>query len=440
MSFLSELKIQAQSEWRGMELGLERITQACEKLGHPERQFPSIHIAGTNGKGSVAAMLHSILSHAGYKVGLFTSPHLVRLNERFRVGDEEITDEELEEILEELSRRGIFRFAQNDTSPLTPHPSPLTFFELCTLTAFLHFAKKKVDLAVIEVGLGGRLDATNVITPLVSVITEISLDHTEILGPDLESIAKEKAGIIKEGVPVVCGATDEKIKLVIQEIAEEKKAPVVFSLPPGGGGLGRGGTLIFNCGSFKDLQASLPGNHQIHNATIALMTLNILGKKIEEAAIRQGLKDVRWPGRLEWLSQNPPILLDGAHNPAGIRVVVEYLKRQEIKKWKVLFSAARDKAVGEMLQELQSIASEIIICRMESSRSVDPKNVGANLVFAQPPEKGDYKNRPYIRIGGTALETFQSMVKDLKPGEGLLVTGSLYLIGEIKKELMTRSV
>ena len=199
------------------------MIEACTRLGHPEKKFPSLHIAGTNGKGSTAAMLHSILSKAGYRVGLFTSPHLVRINERFRVGEDEISDGELEGILKGIFEAGCFKREDTLSSALE-----LSFFELCTLIAFLYFSKRKVDIAIIEVGLGGRLDATNVITPLVSVITEISLDHTEILGPDLPSIAREKAGIIKTGIPVVCGATAEEAKAVINEVSTEKRAEVVW--------------------------------------------------------------------------------------------------------------------------------------------------------------------------------------------------------------------
>ena len=269
-----------------MKPGLERIFQACKSLGHPERQFRSIHIAGTNGKGSIIAMLHSVLMEAGYKVGRFTSPHLIRVNERFVIGEEEIADEELEEILAPLLTKEGIR-------------GSLTFFELCTLVAFLYFAKHQVDIALIEVGLGGRLDSTNIITPLISVITEISLDHIEILGPDLASIAREKGGIIKYKTPVVCGTSDPLARKVIEEIAIEKEAPIYPVQTPK--------TLLggfFDWKKYRKLQTNLLGAHQIRNAGIALTTLEILvdkGYLIREQSIRRGLISVKWPGRLEWL-------------------------------------------------------------------------------------------------------------------------------------------
>src|SRR5262245_34394896 len=240
MSLLEEFKKSVPYEWRRMKPGLERISLACGRWGHPEGRFLSLHIAGTNGKGSVAAMLHSIFSKAGLKVGLFTSPHLVRINERFRIGNQEISDRELEEILESI--------AQED----------LTFFERCVLIAFLHFVRNGVDLAVLETGLGGRLDATNVVIPLISIITEISLDHTEILGADLSNIAREKAGIIKRGVPVVSGATAEEAKHVIERTASERGAPLFWADPSP---------------SLKDVKIALPGAHQRGNAAIVLKAL-----------------------------------------------------------------------------------------------------------------------------------------------------------------------
>jgi dihydrofolate synthase / folylpolyglutamate synthase len=395
MSLLEEFKDSVPHEWRLMKPGLERISLACERLGHPERLFPSLHIAGTNGKGSVAAMLHSILSEAGLKVGLFTSPHLVRVNERFRVGNEEISDGELEGFLGEIVGARFPRPGQGDPAP--------TFFELCTLIAFLYFAESQVDLAILETGLGGRLDATNVVIPLISVITEISLDHTEILGPDLSSIAREKAGIVKCGVPVVCGATAEEARRVIEKTASERGAPLFWAdqFP-----------------SLKDLKIALHGSHQTHNAAIALKTLEVLERsagaihksplRIPESAIREGLARVRWPGRVEWVRREPPVLLDGAHNPAGIRALVDYLKGPEAKglKWTALFSAAKDKAVDEMLRILGEGTDEIIVCRMGNSRSISAER--------------------------SAVDVFSEKIRDLKSGEGLVVTGSLYLVGEIK--------
>jgi dihydrofolate synthase/folylpolyglutamate synthase len=311
---------------------------------------------------------------------------------------------------------------------------------MCTLIAFLYFSQKKVDLAIIEVGLGGRLDSTNVIMPLISVITEISLDHTEILGPDLKSIAREKAGIIKPGVPVVCGARAEKAREVIEAVAKERGASLFHPLP--------GKSESWNWGPFKDLKLGLSGRHQFHNAAIALKTIEVLKKnvgahdrapvKVDENSIREGLANVRWPGRMEWVSRDPPILLDGAHNPAGARALVESLKDFPLqgegghnypKKWKVLFSAARDKNVGEMLRILQELASDITICRMENDRSINPSSFTLSL--------GRGQGEGSVHSGGNAFETYQKMTEELKPNEGLLVTGSLYFIGEIKRGILS---
>src|SRR4030095_1939155 len=411
MSLLEQFQNLSPSEWKKMKPGLDRMRSACEALGRPETRFPSIHIAGTNGKGSVAAMLHSIFTEAGFKAGLFTSPHLVRVNERFRVGNEEISDGELESLLKQI---------QESLNLRSPLGRDLTFFELCTLIAFLHFAHEKVDLAILETGLGGRLDATSVVQPLLSIITEISLDHTEILGKDLASIAREKAGIIKPKTPVLCGAALNDASSVIREVAKENGAPFIVPspLPP------------FSLG--------LPGAHQHRNASLAYTAVQILRgeipglspasakpfDKVSEGAVEQGLVKVRWPGRLEWVSESPPVLLDGAHNPEGIRALVVYLREQEGIRWKVLFSAARDKDVETMLDFLKGTAQEIILCRMENERSIDPGGKKAGGIFPK-----------ISRASEGAAVTYKKVLQGLQPGEGLVVTGSLYLVGEIKRFL-----
>ncbi|MFO1518465.1 MAG: folylpolyglutamate synthase/dihydrofolate synthase family protein [bacterium] len=382
-----------------MKPGLERMEAACEKMGHPERRYPSIHIAGTNGKGSVAAMLHSVYTEAGYRVGLFTSPHLVRVNERFRVGDREISDARLEEVLSKIPE------------------TELSFFERCTLLAFQFFAEENVDLAVFEVGLGGRLDATNVLTPRLSVITEIALDHTEILGNDLASIAYEKGGIIKPGVPVVCGATKEEAKKVIRALSGEKKSP--FHEAPASR-LHSDGT--FDVPGFSRLRTGLTGVHQAANAATAMQALRVLGEvlpslSLRESEMRRGLEKVRWPGRMEWVSEDPPVLFDGAHNPSGIRALVDSLIQGPGPSlhWKVLFSCAKEKDAEEMLAILRELSASITVCRMKSARSADPSRL-----------KG------VSRSGLSGVETYRSLRDGLKGGEALLVTGSLYFIGEIK--------
>jgi len=397
------------------------------------------------------------LSEAGYRVGLFTSPHLVRANERFRIGNREISDEELESILGVIaSPSGVLRIGSTWQSP-EPHDDmlleSLTFFELCTLIAFLYFAENKVDFAIFEVGLGGRLDATNVITPLLSVITEIGLDHTEILGPDISSIAREKAGIIKERIPIVCGASHPEARRVIEEVAKKKGSELsLIEVRSNGWRRDRPHSPASRPEAFR-LDATrlmkfvkLPGLHQIHNAQIVLKVIEVLNgivgalRPLHEEVIKKGFANVCWPGRMEWISKNPPILLDGAHNVEGVRALVGYLKLhphpqpsplegegvqrmgEGVIYWKVLFSAASDKNVGEMLKLLQEIASEIILCKMKHSRSVDPKNFSS------------YKS------AHNSWEAFHQIKNSLRENEGLLVTGSLYLVGEIKRELLKDSL
>ncbi len=402
-SLLSQFLEKSAQEWQRMKPGLERIQAACEALGNPEKKIRIIHIAGTNGKGSVAAMLQSILSEAGLKVGLFTSPHLLRVNERFRIGNEEISDGELEKYLNQIV--GAMHLQ-------------LSFFEFCTLMAFLYFAEQKVDVAILETGLGGRLDATNVGIPLISVITEIGLDHTEILGTDITSIAREKAGIIKTGIPVVCGASHPEARRVIEEVASSV-----------------GANLVFAQGDHKDrpynftYKLNLVGFHQIQNAKIVLKTIEVLNSlrifsNISEEAVEAGFANVRWPGRMEWVSRDPPILLDGAHNVDGMRALVESLKILESpKKWRILFSAVSDKQVNEMISCLQEIASEIVICKMKNLRSIDPEKILAPV--------GAIHELP-LRVANDSAQAFHQIKKSLRVDEGILITGSLYFIGELK--------
>ncbi len=450
MSLLQHFLQSSKTEWQKKKPGLERISEACAAFGNPQEKFPSIHLAGTNGKGSTAAMLQSVFTEAGYKVGLFTSPHLVRVNERFRIGRKEITDRELEEILDiihsSLSSSGLTG-GSNVTSEKMDSPiesgndtlSCLSFFELCTLIAFLYFEKQKVDLAIIEVGLGGRLDSTNIINPLVSVITEIGLDHTEVLGETITEIAREKAGIIKPKVPVVCGASDPKAIQVIQKAAAQNKSKI----------------FMVGANNSLPLQGSLNllGKYQQQNAELALQVIEVLknqGWKILEEAIPKGLANVSWPGRFEIIQKNLPIILDGAHNPQGVRALVESIKfftpslvkegsrgrsedltspqpspcqRRGGYIWKILFSAASDKNVGEMLKALSEISSEIILCEMENSRSINPV-----LIQKQYPELP-------LENGGKVKEAFLNAKKNLQEGQGLLVTGSLYWVGEVKQVL-----
>ena len=300
----------------GMKFGLSKTENLLQAFGRPQDQLKLIHIAGTNGKGSVAAMAASIFSRAGYRVGLYTSPHLVDFRERFQINGRLIPPGETLDLIREVRER---------TNP----EEPPTFFELVTAMALIYFARKKVDLAIIEVGLGGRLDATNIIRPRVTAITTLSLEHQEYLGNTLRQIAWEKGGIIKPGIPLVSGVTQPAAREVISRLCREKGAPLFlagrdFQTRKIAGGR-------FNYTGFgkvyQGLRNKLLGPHQIRNAGLALSLVNLWpveGKNLSEDSIREGLLRVNWPGRMEVWTERPRIVLDGAHNPAAMKVLAEY--------------------------------------------------------------------------------------------------------------------
>lgn len=320
----------------GINMGLDRIQLLLEKLDDPHRKFKSIHVAGTNGKGSTCAMIASILKEAGYKVGLYTSPHLFDYRERIKVNGRDIPKK-----IFEAGLRRIERIVKNSHGTL----SRPTVFEVLTALAFWYFAKMKVDYAVIEVGLGGRLDATNVITPLVSVITNVDLEHTEILGRSLAKIAAEKAGIVKLGIPVVTAEEKSEPLKVIKDVCKKKKS-----------------FLIAVSRKQEVIGSSLLGEHQRVNAACAVAAIRLARIKVSREAIRKGLRKTRWPGRFQIFSRKPLTILDGAHNPAGIKVLVDTLKKQyPRKKFTFIFGTQEDKDSVSMLALLKPLAKRIII-------------------------------------------------------------------------------
>jgi dihydrofolate synthase/folylpolyglutamate synthase len=307
----------------GIKPGLDPIRGLLAGLGEPQRAFAAIHVAGTNGKGSVAAMLDAVLRGTGFRVGLYTSPHLIRFNERIRVGGVAVTDEALADLFDAVETAGA-------------GAPKATFFEFTTAMAFEHFRRERVQLAVIETGLGGRLDATNVVLPLLSVITRIGLDHQAHLGDTVAAIAAEKAGIIKEGRPVICGAMPDEAREVVRRLAMERHAPwvdaaeavsvrrVAQSLS---GQKVRIGTENADYGT---VTLRLLGRHQLENVATAMAALETIAEvghlALEPAIVKAGLTAARWPGRLEVLSEAPPVILDGAHNPDAARVLAAALK------------------------------------------------------------------------------------------------------------------
>lgn len=360
----------------GQKPGLSRISYMLEKLDNPQDKLKFIHVAGTNGKGSTSAYLAEILKRAGYKVGLFTSPFMETFNERFKVNDEMISDDELEELVEKV------KVFASDENLLDTHGHP-TQFEIVTVIAMLYFHRKNVDMVVLEVGLGGRLDATNVIkTPLVSVITNIALEHTDVLGETLEEIAAEKAGIIKEKVPVITGVEQKDPSRVVEEVAGSKGAPFYK--------LHKDFNFFFKSSDFKgqkfdyagmsknrlkDLEISLLGEHQLKNASLALAIvekLKEMGLEVGAKEISKGLKFTKWPGRMEIFQEDPLILLDASHNLEGIKCLCKELRKHFLKEKDIilLMGVLADKKVDKMMAEILPQVSEVIFTTPENPRSM----------------------------------------------------------------------
>ncbi len=404
-----------------IDLRLDRMSQALALFNHPENQFPSLHIAGTNGKGSTAALLHNILQQAGYRTALYTSPHLESFTERIRVGQEEIAQAEVVSLADEIWQRT----AEANV--------PLTFFEFITVMAFIYFARNRVDVAVIEVGLGGRLDATNVVTPLVSVITTISKDHEAYLGPDELSIAREKGGIIKPRIPVVCGKMSEPVVKLLREIAQAVESPAYF-LGTAFSFLLKNERLFDYIGikqNLSHLAVALRGRHQLANASLALTALELASEHfpVPEDVLRRGLETVRWPGRLEVMSERPLVILDGAHNPEGVCALAdELLELRRGRKIRLLFATMADKEWQLMLGTLAKLADEMIFTRVAMERSADPELLAKNIPISVP-------NR-VIQDSQTALA---AVLDSAQPDDIVVVAGSLYLLGEVRPLLAKAS-
>jgi dihydrofolate synthase/folylpolyglutamate synthase len=400
-----------------IDLRLDRMQRALELLDHPQNTFPSIHIAGTNGKGSTAAMLHGILSRAGYRTALYTSPHLVSFTERIRIDGSEIAQNDVITIAEEV-------WQQTGAADV-----PLTFFEFVTVMAFVYFARRQSEIAVIEVGLGGRLDATNVITPLVSAITTISRDHEAYLGPDELSIAREKAGIIKPQVPVVLGKVSAEVSDVLERIAGERQAPAYllgtdfsFSLKD---------DRLFDYTGIKqrlfNLDLGLIGRHQRANASIALAALELIREPfpVDENVVREGLRQVRWPGRLEVMFEQPTVILDGAHNPEGVKALVDELNvLRRGRRIKLLFATMADKEWEIMLRALASAVDEMTFTKVAMERSADPYMLAGTI---NPPI-------PH-RVIADSRAALRTLVSEADSRDLIVVAGSLYLLGELRPML-----
>lgn len=422
-----------------IKLGLESMSQFLDSVGNPHRGLRFVHVAGTNGKGSVSTTLRTILTKAGYKVGLYTSPHLSCVRERFRIDERFISEEAF------ARQSSVIRAALGERQ--------ITYFEFATALALLWFAEEQVDVAILEVGMGGRLDATNVITPLVSIITNVSMDHEQYLGNTLAAVAFEKAGVIKPGVPVVAGVAADDSLAVVAKVCEERKAPL-FLLGrefdavrgPEGSWEYRG---IDHGYSLGDLHCRLKGGYQIGNAALALAALESIATTlpVPGEAIRQGLLSVAWPGRLEYFCladgkvvecpaegaiEQPAALrrylLDGAHNPAGVdslrdALVSEFRYDRLILVW----ACMGDKDVSATLTAIAPLADRIIFTRPESERSATPEQLAAIL-----PEEDRHK----AQSAATVVEAL-ALAADLAQSNDLIcVAGSLYLVGAARKILL----
>jgi dihydrofolate synthase/folylpolyglutamate synthase len=413
----------------GIKFGLDNIRTLVDDLGGPDQAFRSIHIAGTNGKGSVTAMVDAALRAAGVRSGRYTSPHLVDLTERFAIDGEAISQERLVALVAELRDR-ISRLISSGRLPAQP-----TFFEVTTAAALELFRRAGVEAAVLEVGLGGRLDATNVITPVATAITSIAFDHEKYLGHTLESIAAEKAGIIKPGVPVVVGPMARESADTIAAIARERRAPLVAALegvtvdripqPPGAPTRLR---LRTPASDYGELTLSLRGAHQISNAIVAVRLLESLagsGIDVPAQAIVAGLADVSWPGRLDHrhLPDGREVILDAAHNPAGAATLAAYLEETWSEKPPLVFAVMTDKDVTRMFEALLPAISTLVITRSSNARSADPASL-ARVAHSIAPDL-QVLIEPVRRDALAAAWRLSNRI---------VIAGSIFLLGDVMNE------
>lgn len=411
-------------------LDLSRVERLLAALGNPHTRFPAIHIAGTKGKGSTAALCESSLRAAGYRTGFYTSPHLHTFRERIQVAGQKITRAEVVALVEEVR-------------PVIERVSGVTTFEAVTAIGFLYFARAGVDVAVVEVGLGGRLDATNVLTPEVSVVTSLSLDHTYLLGDTLAEIAYEKAGIIKPGIPVVSAPQRAEAIRVIETVSRERKAPLVevtrdWDYDPGPADLeGQLFTARRVGGGESALDGEywipLLGRYQLENAASAVAALDVMcqrGFDVPAEAVREGFRAVRWPGRLEILSREPLVVVDCAHNPYSTRALRQALEEWfPGQSWVLIFGASADKDVGGMLQALLPMSEYVIVTRSDHPRAAAPIELADAVASAGGGAEVSVNVKKSLRRG----------LEMMDPGGGLLVTGSIFLVADAREEWARRT-
>jgi dihydrofolate synthase/folylpolyglutamate synthase len=402
----------------GMIFGLTQVERILNTIGNPHKEIQAIHIGGTNGKGSTAAMMSSILEKEGYRVGLYTSPHLIRFTERIKVNGKEIDEEEVAALTawmrKEIEAAGI--------------TAPFTFFDFTTAMALYYFKQKLVDLAILEVGLGGRLDSTNVVDPLISIITNIAKEHEEYLGKTILKIAREKSGIIKKGRPLITAATQLQVLRLFSKICQEKGSPYFR--------IGKEFRYVrADDGDFDyeglnrklwSIHLNLKGFHQVINATTALGAMEVLedlGYRVSTDAMIDGLREVDWPGRLEMVSSPPRVVLDGAHNPAGAFALKESLEKEfQYQHLILLIGIMKDKDVQSMLHLLSPLADHIILTKPHTDRATPPSLL----------KKALGRNRRKAEIAEDLNEAIERGLSLTQEEDLLCITGSLYTVGEAR--------
>jgi dihydrofolate synthase/folylpolyglutamate synthase len=406
------------NEIKTAKFGLERIRAVLDALGRPQDRCRFVHVAGTNGKGSTCAMIESGLRADGRRTGLFTSPHLHEPTERIRISNRPVSGEQftrafdrVHEAVERLLREGAIDFHT-------------TYFETVTAMALLIFAEERLDTVVLEVGLGGRLDATNVVEPELCVITPVDFDHEAFLGKSIESIAGEKAGILKRSVPAVFARQRDGAKRAIGERAAELEVPVVWTgeVPVSDLAIdSRGATFSLHG---MRIRCPLAGEHQVENAVTAALALERLS--VGRKAIEEGIARVEWPGRLEMVSERPEIILDGAHNPAGARALAAYIEHfYQDRNVRLIFGTMRDKSVAEIGGILFPLAREVIVTAPRQARALAPETMRA------------VADHPNLRIAAHIEDALAMVGEDASPGDAVFITGSLFLVGEARAILKT---
>lgn len=391
---------------RGMYRGLDRMQEACRLLGHPEKKFSSVHIAGTNGKGSTAVFLAEILRQSGLKTGLTLSPHVSDFRERIQLNNRWISEDEY---------LAIHTFFQKKISHL-----PLTYYEWAILVAFTYFARHQVDMAVIETGMGGRWDATNVILPKVGILTNVGYDHQQILGSSLAEILLEKLQILKPGMVAWTGIADPELFGILEQHCARHHIPLQQPRPQP-----RGGNNSFSLFDYPELQCGLLGKHQMMNASLAIgaaESLLSLGFPVDRTKVPNALLKAFIPGRLEWISRHPPILLDGAHNLPGIEALCRYLKNQDLR-FHLVFGCLRDRPFRQMVAGLVPYCSKITGVCFDKSRGFDEGETREQM-------------QPFKQCSESVLdiseESWQELLRNNAPHTPVLVTGSLYLLAKIR--------